>query len=172
MTRIRAARAEDAQAIRDVNDAAFGGTEESVLIDRLHNDGLVDVSLVAVEDGEIVGNIVFSTLEVTDLEHKNPIRTVSLAPMAVAPTHQRMGIGSALIQQGIEECKELCIEAIIVVGHTKYYPRFGFSAQIAECLKSPFSGQNFMVLPLNKGVFDDFSGIVIYPDAFGPLLQD
>jgi len=172
MTRIRAARAEDAQAIRDVNDAAFGGTGESALIDRLYDDGLVEVSLVAVEDGEIVGNIVFSTLEVTDLEHNSPIRTVSLAPMAVAPTHQRMGIGSALIHQGIEECKELGIEAIVVVGHNKYYPRFGFSVQIAECLKSPFSGQNFMVLPLIKGVFDDFTGIVIYPDAFGLLLQD
>lgn len=171
MTRIRDTRAEDAQAIREVNDAAFGGNEESALIDRLHDDGLVEVSLVAVEDGEIVGNIVFSTLEITDLEHNNPIRAVSLAPVAVAPTHQRLGIGSALINQGIEKCIELDIEAIVVVGHADYYPRFGFSAEIAECLKSPFSGKYFMVKPLKEGIFAEFSGIVIYPDAFGPLLH-
>ena len=169
MTRIRAARADDAQAIRDVTDAAFGGSEESALIDRLQQDGLVEVSLVAVEDGEIVGHIIFSTLEITDLEHNNPIRAVSLAPMAVAPTHQRLGIGSALIHQGIEKCKELGIEAIVVVGHADYYPRFGFSAHLAKCLKSPFSGHFFMVKPLKEGIFDEFSGIVIYPSAFEPL---
>lgn len=171
MTRIREATAEDAPAIRNVLDAAFGGTDESTLVDHLCNDGLTEVSLVAVEDGEIVGIIVFSTLEITDLDRKTPIRAVSLAPVAVAPTHQRLGIGTALINQGIEKCKELGIEAIVVVGHEAYYPRFGFSAQIGECLKSPFSGQFFMVLPIIGGIFYGFSGMVIYPDAFGAFSQ-
>lgn len=166
MTRIREATADDAPAIRDVLDAAFGGTAESALVDRLQDDRLVKISLVAVEDGEIVANIVFSSLEITDSDHNNPIHTVSLAPMAVAPTHQRMGIGSALIIQGIERCKEIGVEAIVVVGHDTYYPRFGFSAQIAECLKSPFSGQYCMVLPLKTGIFDEYDGIITYPHAF------
>lgn len=172
MTRIRAACADDAPAIREVNDAAFGGRDESALIERLRADGDVIVELVAVEDGEIVGNIVFSTLQVTDLEHKSPVRTAALAPMAVAPTHQRLGIGSELVRQGIEKCRELGIEAIVVLGHADYYPRFGFSAQMAECLKSEYSGPFFMVLPLKTGIFDEYVGIVTYPHAFDPKMHD
>lgn len=166
MTHIRPEHDDDVQAIHDVVEAAFGGLDECDLIQRLRDDGLVEVSLVAVEDGEIVGHILFSTLEITDSERKHPVRAVALAPLAVAPTHQGLGIGSELVRQGIEKCKELDLDAIVVVGHAKYYARFGFSAEIAECLKSPFSGRNFMVLPLIQGVFHEFSGIVTYPDAF------
>lgn len=164
---IRAEQPEDFQAIREVNDAAFGGAQESALVDRLRDDGLLSCSLVAVEYGEIIAHIAFSDLEITDSEHKRSINACALAPMAVAPTHQRHGIGSELVRQGIEKCEELGFEAIVVVGHENYYPRFGFSAQIAECLESPFSGPYFMVLALKQGVFDGFSGIVTYPGAFG-----
>lgn len=172
MTQIRLEREDDQQGIRDVNDAAFGGTDESTLIERLRADNLVISSLVAVEDGEIVGHIMFSELEITDFEHKAPIRAAALAPMAVAPTHQRLGIGSELVRQGIEKCRESGVEAIVVVGHAEYYPRFGFSAQMGECLKSEFSGPYFMVLPLKAGIFDEYVGIVTYPDAFAPISQN
>lgn len=164
---IREERPEDLDAIRDVNDAAFGGRDESELIDRLRNDGLVIASLVAEEYGEIVAHILFSELEVASSDHKRTIRAAALAPMAVAPTHQRLGIGSELVRQGLEKCRENGVEAVIVLGHEKYYPRFGFSAEMAESLKSSFSGPFFMALALKHGVFDDFVGNVIYPDAFG-----
>jgi len=164
---IREERSEDADGIRAVNDAAFGGADESALIERLRDDDLVIASLVAEEYGEIVGHIAFSELEVTSNDRQRSIRAAALAPMAVAPTHQRLGIGSELARQGIEICRENGVEAVVVLGHETFYPRFGFSSEIAECLKSPFSGPFFMVLPLKQGVFDDFSGFVIYPDAFG-----
>lgn len=167
MTQIREACDSDIDGIHDVNDAAFGGTDEAQLIDRLHTDGDIILSLVAVEDGEIVGHILFSRLEITSLDNDTHFRGASLAPVSVAPTHQRLGIGSELVRQGIEKCKELDLDALTVLGHADYYSRFGFSAQHAECLKSPFSGPNFMVLPLIQGIFDDFSGTVTYPDAFG-----
>lgn len=167
MTQIREAFDGDIDGIRDVNDAAFGGTDASQLVDRLAADGDVVLSLVAVEDDEIVGHILFSRLEITSLDNDTHLRAASLAPMAVAPTHQRLGIGSELVRQGIEKCKELDLDALVVLGHADYYPRFGFSAQHAECLKSPFSGPDFMVLPMIQGIFNDFSGTVIYPDAFG-----
>jgi len=167
---IRTERAEDFAGIRDVNDAAFGGTDESALIDRLRDDGLVITSLVAVEYGEIVGHILFSELEVLSDDRKTSVRAAALAPMAVAPTHQNLGIGSELVRQGLEKCRDAKIEAIVVLGYETYYPRFGFSAEMAKCLKSPFSGPFFMVLPLKQGVFDDFSGFAIYPNAFDALL--
>jgi len=163
---IREERPEDIPAIRAVTDAAFGGEAESDLTDRLREDGLHIVSLVAVEYGEIVAHILFSELEIASDDHKTTIRGASLAPMAVAPTHQNLGIGSELVRQGLEKCRENGVEAVAVLGHKNFYPRFGFSAEIAECLKSPFSGPFFMVLPLKGGIFDDFSGNVIYPGAF------
>lgn len=163
---IRAQTDDDLDAIRAVNDAAFGGAAESDLIDRLRADDLVIASLVAVEYGEIVAHILFSELEVVSNDQKCRIRAAALAPMAVAPTHQRLGIGSELVRQGVEKCKENGIEAVVVLGHEKFFPRFGFSAETAECLKSPFSGPFFMVLPLKSGIFDEFEGNVIYPDAF------
>ncbi len=165
--RIREEEDRDLQGIRDVNDAAFGGTDESLLIDQLRDDGLFITSLVGDEYGEIVAHILFSELEIRSNDDEHTIRGAALAPMAVAPTHQRMGIGSELIRQGLEKCAEKGVEAVVVLGHENYYPRFGFSAEKAKCLKSPFSGPFFMVLDLKQGIFDDFSGIVIYPNAFG-----
>lgn len=170
--RIREEHENDRQGIRDVNDAAFGGTDESQLVDRLRDDGLVITSLVAEEYGEIVAHILFSELEVRSNDGQRTVRAAALAPMAVAPTHQRLGIGSELVRQGLEKCRENGIEAVVVVGHETFYPRFGFSAEKAECLKSPFSGPFFMVLDLKQGIFDDFAGIVIYGDAFGLEAQN
>lgn len=167
MTQIRLETPADHLEVEALNDAAFGGPDESHLIEQLRADGLVTASLVADEYGEIVGHILFSDLEVADIEHTRTIRACALAPLAVAPTHQRLGIGSELVRQGIELCEQLGVELIVVVGHAEFYPRFGFSAEKAECLKSPFSGPIHMVLELKTGVLDDFSGAVIYPPAFG-----
>lgn len=167
MTQIRLETPADHPGIQALNDAAFGGPDESHLIEQLRADGLVTVSLVADEYGEIVGHILFSDLEVVDFDRNRAIRACALAPMAVAPTHQNLGIGSALVTEGIEICRELGVELVVVLGHAEFYPRFGFSADKAECLKSPFSGPNFMVLELKDGILDDFSGNVVYPPAFG-----
>lgn len=169
MTQIRFERDGDQDGIRDVLNAAFSGPDESQLVDALRADGDILVSMVADEDGEIVGHIAFSRLEIPSLNGDSAIRGAALAPVAVAPTHQRLGIGSELVRQGIENCQELDLDAIVVLGDVKFYRRFGFNAEMAKCLKSPFSGQNLMILPFFDGVLDEFEGRTIYPPAFGPL---
>ena len=172
MMQIREEQPDDYGDIQYLLDAAFDGPDESALVQRLRDDGQIITALVAVEYGEIVGHIVFSALEIASNDGKCQIRGASLAPMAVAPTHQRLGIGSELVRQGLEICEQNGIEAIVVVGHKEYYPRFGFSAQMAENLKSAYSGPFCMALDLKRGIFDDFVGTLIYPDAFALLSEE
>jgi putative acetyltransferase len=162
---IREETPDDHAAIRKVNLLAFGGSEEADIVDRLRSGGLVVASLVAVLDGQVVGHILFSELPV-DAQHST-IPAVSLAPMAVRPEWQRRGIGSELVRRGLEVCRERGKAAVLVLGHPEYYPRFGFSSELAKNLRSPFSGEAWMAVELTPGVLSGIQGTVRYPDAFG-----
>ncbi len=164
---IREERPADYEAIREVNRRAFGSEDEPQLVDRLRTAGLAVASLVAEDAGEIVGHILFTDLPIQNGDVLIP--AVALAPMAVVPEGQRCGIGSALVRRGLELCRERGKAVVMVVGHPAYYPRFGFSAQLAQHLRAPFSGEAFMALELTAGVLNGVTGSVKYPEAFGPL---
>jgi putative acetyltransferase len=79
------------QAIRTVNEAAFGEAEEADLVDRLRSDGSALVSLVAERESAIVGHELFSRMWIDTTP--GLVSAVALAPVAVVPDHQRSGIG-------------------------------------------------------------------------------
>jgi putative acetyltransferase len=165
--RIREETADDHSAIREVNRLAFGRDDEGRLVDALRDGGYAKVSLVAEVDGQIVGHILFSNLPIVTPEGTVP--ALSLAPMAVIPPHQRSGIGSALVWEGLRACQDAGHEIVIVLGHPEFYPRFGFSAKLTERLKAPFSGEAFMALELVPGALEGIEGEVQYPPPFGDL---
>ena len=166
MIAIRAERHEDVNAIRQVNDEAFGGDSESKLIDKLRNRGVLTVSLVAVHDGGIVGHIAFSPATVESASSR--FEVIALAPMSVLPPYQRRGIGSQLVRVGLEECRRLGHEIVVVVGHADYYPRFGFVPAAPGGLKCEFEvpGEAWMVLELRKGALAGCSGTVRFQPEF------
>jgi putative acetyltransferase len=155
----------DAREIRQVNEAAFGGAEEADLIESLRSEGLVLSSIVAESDGQVVGHILFSRMWID--APTGPVSVVALAPMAVVPRYQRLGIGGNLIRFGLDTLRGLGERIVIVVGHAEYYPRFGFSSGLAASLESPFSRDVFMALELSSGALAGISGRVRYPAAFG-----
>jgi putative acetyltransferase len=138
---IRAAEASDHSAIRTLLAAAFGGSVEAGLIEALRADGDVAVELVAEDEGLVVGHILFSPMQA-------PFRALALAPLAVAPGHQRAGVGSALVDAGHNQARAQGWEAIFVVGDPAYYTRFGYSLEAAARFASPYSGPHFLALPL------------------------
>jgi putative acetyltransferase len=77
-------------------------------------------------------------------------RTVKNSIFVIKP-YQRQGIGSRLIREGLRICADAGHRIVVVLGHADYYPRFGFSARLAERLKAPFSGPAFMALELVAG---------------------
>lgn len=94
------------------------------------------------------------------------VDALSLAPMAVVASHQRRGIGSMPVKEGLRIRRGRGHRIVVVLGHPELYSRFGFSARIAERLKSPFSGPAFMALGLVPGALGGVTGEIRYPPPF------
>jgi putative acetyltransferase len=155
----------DSDQVRNVNEAAFGRTDEARLIDRLRAEGVVLLSLIAELDNQIVGHILFSRMTIETAY--GPVDAVSLAPMAVLPDHQGRQVGSQMVRRGLSELRSRGERIVLVLGHEEYYPRFGFSSGKARCLISPFPPDAFMALELSEGALEGIHGTVRYPSAFG-----
>jgi putative acetyltransferase len=165
---IRPERPGDADDIREVNERAFGGSDEARIVDALR--GAADViSLVATADERVVGHILFTPVTVDP--PAAGVRVAGLGPMAVRPEYQRRGVGSQLVRVGIEECRRLGYAAVVVVGHPEYYPRFGFVRAGARGLvyEHPVPREAFMVLELKTGALDGRIGVVRYRPEFATV---
>jgi putative acetyltransferase len=159
---IRHVRTTDQAAIREVVAAAFHKADEADLVERLRAAGDVMFELVEEEDGEIVGHILYSRLWADSLN-----LYAALAPLAVRPDRQRDGVGKRLTAASLDTAREFGAHAVIVLGHPDYYPKFGFSPEAAQKVKSPYSGSPaFMAIALEPGALDH-PLLVAYPDAFG-----
>ena len=155
---VRPETAPDLPSIREATRLAFGGDEEARLVDALRDDDYVRASFVAELDARVVGHILFSELAI--VTEGGIVEALALAPMAVAPSHQRRGIGSMLIREGLRSCTVSGHRIVVVLGHPEFYPRFGFSAKLAERLESPFSGSAFMAIELVPGAPNGIEGRV------------
>ena len=165
---IRPETNKDLDAIWRINQAAFGGEEEANLVNALRDGGFVDVSLAAEYEEKIIGHILFSRAAV--MTNDGALDVLSLAPMAVAPSHQRRGIGSKLVIAGLSRCREQGHEIVVVLGHPNFYSRFGFSSELAEPLENPFGGgAAWMAMELAPEALTGVEGRVEYPPPFSAL---
>lgn len=167
MEQIRPETAGDLAAIREVHRQAFGRPDEAELVDALRAGHHLRLSLVLEREGEILGHVAFS--EVAIETESQSLAALSLAPLAVLPARQRQGIGSRLVRAGLELAAELGHRAVIVLGDPNFYPRFGFSHELALPLDAPFSGPAWMAAELVPGALHGVAGRVVYPPPFGQL---
>jgi putative acetyltransferase len=162
---VRDENPEDEFAIRRINEAAFERSDEADLIESLRSDGAVVCSLVAEIQKQLVAHILFSRMFIED--PAGPVPAVALAPVATLPRHQRCGIGGRLIREGVHRLADTGEQIVFVLGHPGYYSRFGFSAEKARSIASPFPPESFMAMELVPGALDSVRGPVRYPKAFG-----
>lgn len=161
---IREARDADRDAIRAVEEAAFGQAGEARLVDMLVANGDDVLELVAERDGRVVGHVLFSRLTV-----ETPNRSfaaVALAPLAVAPDAQRQGVGAALVDEAHRHLHRAGETLSVVLGDPAYYGRFGYDHARAASFDCDWQGEALQALAWGNA---PTAGRLVYAPAFSGL---
>lgn len=162
---IREEQLDDITAIRDVHRRAFGHDQEGNIVDALRANRGMLLSLVAIRDGRVVGHILYSPLLVGD------VTGAALGPMAVLPEHQRQGIGSRLVEAGSQRLTHDGCPFIVVVGHSAFYPRFGFRPARTYGITCEWDVPDdvFMALVLDEAKLPEVVGLAKYRAEFSTV---
>jgi len=131
---LRQETAEDMWEVEALYDTCFAPGRSALSSYRLR-DGIPairDLSLVAVDENQIIGGAIrFWPVKVSDTE------ALLLGPIAVHPTRQGEGLGSALIREGTRQAIEAGWLRILLVGDAPYYQKFGFEKLTAVNMPPP-----------------------------------
>jgi putative acetyltransferase len=153
----------DIKAIAEVTEAAFktcpyGNHTEQFIINALRATGALTVSLVAQIDGTVVGHVAFSPVTISD----GSPDWYGLGPVSVLPKHQRQGIGTALIREGLSLLKAREGKGCVLVGEPAYYQRFGFR-NLPVLILEGVPQQYFLALPFGE---ETSRGVVVFHSGF------
>jgi putative acetyltransferase len=165
MITIRDEQEADIRRVHELNSLAFEAETEANLVDVLRETTQPVISLVATDNDIIIGHIMFTPVELSD---SSSLTIMGLAPMAVAPDRQRCGIGSALANEGLNRCAEIGTGAVVVLGHSAYYPRFGFvpASTMSIACEYDVPDEVFMIRELTPGYLAGATGTIKYHEAF------
>jgi len=167
---VRTERSDDHEAVAAVVGAAFGSPVEPRLVEgfRASAGYLAELALVAEDDDEVVGHVMFTLTELAD-----GTSILMLSPLAVRPDRQRRGVGTALVREGLRVSAERTEPLVIVEGDPKYYSRFGFVAASELGLERPYESipeAAFQARPLPAYV-ERARGRVVYPPPLAPFYE-
>ncbi len=163
---IRRSKESEKTEIDKIHKIAFGeeaGPEIAKLVSDLFNDKTAEplLSLVAVQDERLVGHVLFTKVSITQTK----VTARILAPLAVIPEAQNMGVGGLLIKEGLEILKKAGVDLVFVLGHPGYYPRSGFFPAGSSGFEAPYpilekDADAWMVIELSSGVIGAVKGRV------------
>lgn len=161
---IRPAAVRDHAAIARVVRAAFGPDEDIPgLVEHIRAAGAW-LELVATAGDDVVGHVMLSAFGLDEHE------VLQLSPLAVAPAHQRRGIGSTLVEACIARADEAGEPMLLVEGDPRYYRRFGFERASEHAIVAPEGVPDFALQVRRLGAWDGRGGRVRYPAHFAPFV--
>lgn len=162
MVHIRPEGPDDIEAIRTLNDRAFGGSDEGRIVDALRSHGRVLLSLVAIAQGRVVGHVMYSPVRIGETA------AAGLGPMAVEPDEQRKGIGTTLVEAGNDALAGMGVPCIVVLGHPGFYPRCGFlpASRFGIACQWDVPDEVFMVRVLDAVAMTTVCGTAVYGPEF------
>lgn len=160
---IRPEQLQDIAAIEAVTIEAFRNAPhtshtEQFIVRALRSAGQLSVSLVAVEDGIVIGHVAISPVAISS----GAAHWYGLGPISVLPEHQGQRIGSQLMSQALTQLQKLGASGCVVLGDPGYYARFGFKAEPSLVLPD-VPPQYFQAISFAGSVP---SGTVSYHEAF------
>jgi putative acetyltransferase len=167
MTLIRAEETRDIAMVQALHAAAFPNGNEARLVEVLRQRGKAAISLVAELNGEVVGHVLFSAVELS--RKGSIIRGLGLAPLAVMAAYRRQGIGEQLVREGLTISRTLGHKFVVVLGDPAYYSRIGFERASLRGLQNEYGCDE----PFRTIVFSDTlpigGGMVRYASEFAEL---
>jgi putative acetyltransferase len=164
---IRLEEAGDADQIRDLLQACFPGYREADLVDGLRRDRDLVLSLVAEDQGVVIGYIGFSRVNVVEADSSAP--AVALAPLAVYTEYQQQGVATRLVREAHACLAYMGEHLSIVLGEPTYYGRFGYSHRRAIYFESEYQSPYLMAISFGAAPWE---GRLVYPAAFSLLDDD
>lgn len=167
---IREEKKDDIKNIQLLNNQAFNQIQEGSIVNKLRENCDEILSLVAEINDQIVGHILFSPATIET--ERSLIEGMGLAPMAVLPEKQKQGIGSSLIKYGLEKLRIFRCPFVIVLGHSEYYPKFGFEPASRYQLRCEWNvpDEVFMIKILDKTIITNLKGIAKYRPEFSECI--
>lgn len=168
--KIRPSTEQDLEAVLSVEREAFGSNDEAELVDNLLRDPTAQplISLLAFVDDRPAGHILFTKIGLAGPDVAP--QAMLLAPLAVIPEFQKMGIGGALIKEALRIATEQGAELVFVLGHPDYYPRSGFRPAGQFGLEAPYpipakNAGAWMVIETKPDLIGRIKGKVTIADA-------
>jgi predicted N-acetyltransferase YhbS len=171
---IRLENEKDYRKVENLTREAFWnlyrpGCAEHLLIHKMRQVPafVKELALVAVAEGKIVGNIVYSRAKIRKRKNKE-FEVLCMGPVGVLPAYQGQGIGSQLIIYSIAQARQLGYKAVILFGKPHYYQRFGFVNAKTYEIQTP-TGENFdefMARELYNGGLQGISGKFYADEVF------
>ncbi len=135
------------------------GCDEHLVLHNLRKSNcyISNLDLVALSDNKIIGHIITTKANVTDIQNKEH-QVLCVGPISVLPDFQKKGIGTKLLNESIAIAKESGYSAMILFGHPDYYHRFGF-----------VNAQNYGITTKKGMNFDPFMVLELYPNALAAV---
>ncbi|MGH6762449.1 MAG: GNAT family N-acetyltransferase [Phyllobacterium sp.] len=127
---------------------------------RMPSAGLAFVARAA--DGALLATVRLWDVQAGFNAACKPVKALLLGPLAVDPSAEGRGIGSALMRHAIAQAKRLGHGAVILVGDPEYYSRFGFSVEKTAglAMPGPVERRRFLALELEAGHLDGAHGLL------------
>lgn len=168
---IRKETPDDYLQVARLLEMAFCQKNEAMLVEKLRRNKKYNpmLSLVADYNGYVMGHVLFFPIVIKTEDSET--ESLALAPLSVSPEFQKMGVGGRLIQHGMKTAQAIGYGSAIVLGHPKYYLRFGFVPAIKWNIKAPFEvpEDDLMAIEFEQGALKNAAGIVEYPDEFAGI---
>ncbi|WP_246721847.1 GNAT family N-acetyltransferase [Methylosinus sp. H3A] len=158
---------DDVAAREALLDAAFGPARFLKTCERLREGRMPARGLALVaRDGERL----VATMRMWPIFAGAGRPALLLGPLAVARDYRSLGLGAAMIEEGLCRAAARNHRAVLLVGDAPYYARFGFEGRFTDGLvmPGPVERERFLGLELSKGALEGAEGRVFGAGAREP----